>query len=116
MRLRPRQCGEFSLITHEAKWQPAEEEIGCESHSATTRIRAPPPPELIDLNDALEKLTKIDEEKAEVAKLRLFGGLTVTEIAATLDISGATVKRRWSYVKAWLSRELKRDDTNAEES
>ena len=72
-------------------------------HSAT-------PPEMIDLNDALDRLAEIDEQKAEVAKLRLFGGLTVVEVAAALDVSEATIKRRWSYVKAWLSRELKRDD------
>ena len=76
-------------------------------HSAT-------PPEMIDLNDALDRLAEIDEEKASVAKLRLFGGLTVEEIALTLEISPATIKRRWSYVKAWLSRELKRDDTKVE--
>jgi RNA polymerase sigma factor (TIGR02999 family) len=73
--------------------------------------RSATPPEMIDLNDALERLAEIDEEKAEVAKLRLFGGLTVVEIASTLDVSEATITRRWSYVKAWLSRELKRDDT-----
>lgn len=76
--------------------------------------RSATPPEIIDLNDALDRLAEIDEERAEVAKLRLFGGLTVVEIAATLDISEATIKRRWSYVKAWLSRELSRDDTKAE--
>ena len=54
--------------------------------------------------------------EAEVAKLRLFGGLTVVEIASALEMSEATVKRRWSYVKAWLSRELKRDDTKTEET
>ena len=73
--------------------------------------RGATPPEMIDLNDALERLAKIDAEKAEVVKLRLFAGLTVVEIAAALDVSEATIKRRWSYVKAWLSRELKRGDT-----
>ena len=76
--------------------------------------RSATPPEMIDLNDALERLAEIDAEKAEVAKLRLFAGLTVVEIAAALDVSEATIKRRWSYVKAWLSRELKRDDTKTE--
>ncbi len=78
--------------------------------------RSATPPELIDLNDAVERLAEIDEEKAKVAKLRLFVGLTVAEIAATLDLSEATIKRRWSYVRAWLSRELKRDDTRTEKT
>ena len=78
--------------------------------------RSATPPEMIDLNDALDRLAEMDEEKAEVAKLRLFGGLTVVEIASALDTSEATVKRRWSYVKAWLSRELKRDDTATKET
>lgn len=72
------------------------------------------PPEMIDLDDALARLAEIDEEKAEVAKLRLFGGLTVAEIASTLEVPQATVKGRWSYVKAWLSRELKCGDSKTE--
>ncbi len=78
--------------------------------------RSATPPEMIDLNDALDRLTAMDEEKAEIAKLRLFGGLTVGETALALDVSEATVKRRWSYVKAWLSRELKGDEVKSEET
>ena len=78
--------------------------------------RSATPPEMIDLDAALGRLAEIDEEKAEVAKLRLFGGLTVGEIASTLDVPQATVKGRWSYVKAWLSRELMRDDTKTEKN
>jgi len=75
-------------------------------HSATA-------PEMIDLDDALDKLSQVDGEKAEVAKLRMFGGLTVAETAAALEVSEPTVKRRWSYAKAWLTRELKRGDTQS---
>lgn len=63
--------------------------------------------EMIDLNDALDRLNNEDPEKAEVAKLRLFGGLTVPEIALALGTSESTIKRRWTFAKAWLSRELK---------
>jgi RNA polymerase sigma factor (TIGR02999 family) len=76
--------------------------------------RSATPPEMIDLNDALEKLATIDEGKAEVAKLRLFAGLTVAETAAALGVSEPTVKRRWRFVQAWLSRELRRGDPKAE--
>ncbi len=68
------------------------------------------PGEFIDLNDALDKLHQLSPQKAELAKLRLVGGLTVEETAATLNLSTATVKRHWSYAKAWLSRELKRNE------
>ena len=63
--------------------------------------------EMIDLNDALDRLNNEDPEKAEVAKLRLFGGLTVPEIVLALGASESTIKRRWTFAKAWLSRELK---------
>lgn len=70
--------------------------------------------EMIDLNDALDRLNTEDPEKAEVAKLRLFGGLTVPEIALALGASESTIKRRWTYAKAWLSRELKDGKTKTD--
>lgn len=76
--------------------------------------RSATPPELIDLNDALEKLSRSDSEHAEVVKLRLFAGLSVVETASALGLSEATVKRRWSYAQAWLTRELKRDEASPE--
>jgi DNA-directed RNA polymerase specialized sigma24 family protein len=69
------------------------------------------PAEIIDLSDAMEKLAAEVPSKAEVAKLCLFGGLTIVEIADVLELSKPTVARRWSYAKAWLSRELGRDRT-----
>jgi RNA polymerase sigma factor (TIGR02999 family) len=77
--------------------------------------RSATPPEMIELDEALSRFSQEEAEFAEVAKLRLFGGLTVPEIAATLDLSESTVKRRWSYAQAWLSRELKRQDTKVGE-
>jgi RNA polymerase sigma factor (TIGR02999 family) len=73
------------------------------------------PAELIDLNAALEQLAEDDPQEAELAELRLFAGLTVPEAAAALGVSTATVNRRWSYVKARLSRDLRRGDTNDQE-
>jgi len=49
---------------------------------------------MIDLNDVLDRLTEEDPEKAEVAKLRLFGGLTVPEMSLALGASESTIKRR----------------------
>jgi RNA polymerase sigma factor (TIGR02999 family) len=72
--------------------------------------------EMIDLNDALDGLNNEDPEKAEVAKLRLFGGLTVPEIALALDASESTIKRRWNFANAWLSKELKEGKTKTDSS
>ena len=72
--------------------------------------------EMIDLNDALDRLDHEDPEKAEVANLRLFGGLTVPEIALALGASESTIKRRWTFANAWLSRELKDGKTKTDSS
>jgi RNA polymerase sigma-70 factor, ECF subfamily len=48
----------------------------------------------------------MDPGQARIVELRFFGGLTVEEVAETLDISPATVKRHWSVARAWLAREL----------
>jgi RNA polymerase sigma factor (TIGR02999 family) len=69
------------------------------------------PPDLaedvIALNDALDALERIDVRKARIVELRFFAGLTVEETAAVLDVSPQTVGREWTFVKAWLRRELK---------
>jgi RNA polymerase sigma factor (TIGR02999 family) len=58
------------------------------------------------LDDALTRLGALDPELARVVEVRFFGGLSVDEAAEALDISPATVKRRWAAAKAWLAREL----------
>jgi RNA polymerase sigma-70 factor (ECF subfamily) len=63
-------------------------------------------PAFIALDEALERLARIDARKARVVELRYFGGLTVEETAGLLDVSPVTVMRDWSFAKAWLRREL----------
>ena len=60
----------------------------------------------LSVDAALERLHRLDAEGARVAELRYFGGLTNEETADALDVSLATVKRRWTAARAWLSREL----------
>jgi RNA polymerase sigma factor (TIGR02999 family) len=62
--------------------------------------------ELLDLDEALSKLTAIDADAAAVAKLRLFAGISVEEIAEIQRISPRTVKRNWAQARAWLGRAL----------
>lgn len=63
-------------------------------------------PELLDLDEALTKLTEIEPRGAELVKLRFFAGLTIEEAASALQISPRTAKREWAYARAWLWREM----------
>lgn len=58
------------------------------------------------LDDALDRLAKLDERQSRIVELRFFAGLSVEETAEALDISPATVKREWATAKLWLLREL----------
>jgi RNA polymerase sigma factor (TIGR02999 family) len=62
--------------------------------------------ELLAVNEALEKLTKLDARKGRIVELRFFGGLTLDETAEMLGISSPTVQREWRAAKAWLHRIL----------
>ncbi|HZN01360.1 MAG TPA: sigma-70 family RNA polymerase sigma factor [Pyrinomonadaceae bacterium] len=62
--------------------------------------------DVVALDEALERLARIDEQQSRVVELRFFSGLTVEETAEVMGISKATVKRDWSMAKAWLHREL----------
>ena len=62
--------------------------------------------DLLLLNDALKKLELQDERQAAIVECRFFGGMTIEETAIVLNISPATVKRSWSYAKAWLYVQL----------
>jgi len=64
------------------------------------------PPDLLDLDKALETLAEQDARKAKVIELLFFGGLTYDECAAVLDISPVTLYRELKMAKAWLYREL----------
>lgn len=67
-------------------------------------------PELIKLDEALERLTKLDPRQGKIVELRFFGGLTVEQAADLLGISPKTVKRDWAVAKVWLHGELRRSD------
>jgi RNA polymerase sigma factor (TIGR02999 family) len=67
----------------------------------------PPDVDILALNEALEKLARIDPRHSRLVELRFFGGLTVEEAAAVLEIAPITVKRDWALARAWLYRELR---------
>ena len=61
---------------------------------------------LLALDAALDRFTAIEPLKAELLKLRSFGGLSLDEAAATLGISPSTADRWWAYARAWLRVEI----------
>jgi RNA polymerase sigma-70 factor, ECF subfamily len=65
-------------------------------------------PDLEALDEALSRLTAMDPELGRLVELRYFGGLSIEDVAAVLEVSPATVKRRWSTARAWLRQELDR--------
>ncbi|MDX2037146.1 MAG: sigma-70 family RNA polymerase sigma factor [Isosphaeraceae bacterium] len=68
-----------------------------------------PSVDLLALNEALDRFALEDPLKAELVKLRYFGGLTMPEIARLLNLSLATAERHWTYAKSWLCAELSED-------
>jgi RNA polymerase sigma factor (TIGR02999 family) len=69
-----------------------------------------PTREILDLNEALEKLAALDARKANVVELSYFGGLKQEEIAEALNVSVVTVRRDWTFSRAWLYAELNKAD------
>jgi RNA polymerase sigma-70 factor, ECF subfamily len=63
--------------------------------------------ELVRIDEALERLSKLDSRQGQIVELRFFGGLSVDETAQFLGISPRTVKRDWAMAKAWLHGELR---------
>jgi RNA polymerase sigma factor (TIGR02999 family) len=61
---------------------------------------------VLALDEALSRLAAVDPAQARVVELRCFGGMTIPEVSAALDISTDSVKREWRLAKAWLYREL----------
>ena len=64
------------------------------------------PERLLALDEALRRLVEVDARSADVIKLRYFGGLSIAQTAEALGVSERTVKREWSFARAWLRHEL----------
>jgi RNA polymerase sigma-70 factor, ECF subfamily len=71
-------------------------------------------PQLLALDQALERLAKLNPRQAQVVELHSFAGLTEEETAEVLDVAVRTVKNDWRFAKAWLKTEMGgRDDSGA---
>ena len=71
-----------------------------------------PGQDFVALDEALEALSKFDERKSRVIEMRFFGGLSVDETAAVLNVSPSTVMGDWRLAKAWLKREMRGDHSH----
>ena len=68
-----------------------------------------PDTDVVAVDEALDALAKIDPRRAKVVEMRFFGGLSVKETAAVLEISEESVRRDWRLARAWLARELSKE-------
>jgi RNA polymerase sigma factor (TIGR02999 family) len=75
---------------------------------------AEPPDELLDLNDALDRLAQVDPACAELVKLRFFAGLTLDEAAETLGVVRRTADRYWAFARSWLYAALRKGEESAD--
>jgi RNA polymerase sigma factor (TIGR02999 family) len=82
--------------------------------SASLAVAADPETMLPAVDEALTRLETIDPEQARIVELRYFMGLSIEDSAAALDMSPATLKRRWALARAWLFRELSDDSCGPE--
>ena len=67
------------------------------------------PDNVLALDEALKKLAIKDDQKALIVELRFFGGLNVQEVAELLGCSKRKVEQDWTFIRAWLRRELSQD-------
>lgn len=98
-----------SILIDNARWHTRQKRGGGEQAlplDETRLVSAGRSEDLLALDAALSELGRHEPELARIVECRVFGGLTVEETAETLEVSPATVKRRWSLAKSWLFREL----------
>ena len=80
--------------------------VQCVPIDDVPELAAPRDIPILALDQALDRLEKIDPELTRIVELRAFGGLTIDEAALVLKVSASTAKREWRTAKAWLNREL----------
>lgn len=96
------------LIDHAREHQAAKRPGAGVKVMLDDRIGAAQPREceLIDLDQALVELARLDPRQGQIVELRYFGGLSEQEVGEVLSISRATVTREWQTARAWLYRRI----------
>lgn len=88
------------------KRDPEQLKLVAPNRGFNEQVDAPIELDLLSLDEALKKLAEIDPRKAEVVELKYFGGQNNTAVARLLGLSTATVKRDWTFARAWLLKEI----------
>jgi len=81
-----------------------------------TPVIQPPMEDMLELDEAIKRLEAVDPRKGKIINLRYFAGFTTEETAAAMDLSVATIKREWQFIKRWLYDELSESNVDLEES
>jgi RNA polymerase sigma-70 factor, ECF subfamily len=99
------------ILTDFARARRYQKRGGAAAHHVTFDealfVSSQPDADLVALDDALKRLSLVDQRKSRVVELRFFGGLEVKETAEVLKVSSETVMRDWKLAKLWLLRELR---------
>jgi RNA polymerase sigma factor (TIGR02999 family) len=97
------------ILVDRARQKRAEKRGGAAQRfelSESDRVILPDPDTLLAVDEALTLLAVEDGQAADVARLRLFAGLSAEEAAAALGLSRATAFRDWAYARAWIAAKL----------
>ena len=102
------------LVDHARARQAAKRGGGAEAAPLDEAWVVAPGPDadIVAIDEALTALAKVYPRKARVIELRFFGGLSVEETASALGVSPDTVMRDWRMARAWLAREIRREEAH----
>lgn len=105
------------LVDYERNRRAAKRGVGATRVALDQSIAAAHSPDqevdLLALDEALDRLAKLDSQQSQIIELRYFGGLSIEDTSEFLGISPATVKRSWASARAWLLREMSRGEVRA---
>lgn len=97
------------LLVDHARRKYAEKRGSRQQHVTLSDLDISAPEEDLDVlavNDALDQLAREDARLAEVVSLRFFANMSIEDTARALDLSPATVKRDWTFARAWLCEHI----------
>lgn len=95
---------DYARRRHYAKRGGDARQVSLDEAMIVSRERAA---DVVDLDEALNRLAEIDPRQSQIVELRFFGGLSIEETAEVLSVSEGTVMRDWTLAKAWLRRAIR---------
>jgi RNA polymerase sigma factor (TIGR02999 family) len=98
---------DYARSRHYAKRGGGAQQVSLDEAMFVSEARAA---EVVALDDALTALAEFDRRKSEIVEMRFFGGLSIEETAEVLKVSPGTVMRDWTLAKAWLRREISKEN------